>query len=146
MLIMKWPGAEDLELPRYQTAEAAGMDLRANVQGDVYIPPQDWRVVPCGVAIALPMGFHADIRSRSGLVAKHGVEVLGCPGTVDSDYRGELKATLYNHGKHEPFVVRRGDRIAQLVICKHEHVRLDLVEALPASERGVGGHGSTGVK
>ncbi|MHA6299714.1 dUTP diphosphatase [Devosia sp. CAU 1758] len=134
-----------LPLPRQQSAGAAGLDLAAAIGDDtvVTIAPGDFVMIPTGFAIALPEGYEAQVRPRSGLAAKHGVTVLNSPGTVDADYRGEVKIVLINHGK-EPFVVRRGERIAQMVVARVSAVELVEVDELDATERGTGGHGSTG--
>jgi dUTP pyrophosphatase len=135
----------DLPLPRQQTSGAAGLDLAAAIEDGtiVTIAPGDFVMVPTGFAIALPEGYEAQIRPRSGLAAKHGVTVLNSPGTVDADYRGEVKILLINHGR-EPFVLRRGERIAQMVVARVSAVELVEVDELDATERGTGGHGSTG--
>jgi dUTP pyrophosphatase len=134
-----------LALPAQQTAGAAGLDLAAALpaEGDVEIAPGAYAMIPTGLALALPEGFEAQIRPRSGLAAKYGVTVLNAPGTVDADYRGEIKVLLINHGM-VPFTVRRGDRIAQMVVAPVSAVSLIEVEALDGTERGEGGHGSTG--
>ncbi|MCP8883141.1 dUTP diphosphatase [Devosia sp. XJ19-1] len=134
-----------LPLPRQQTAGAAGLDLAAAIADDAVltIAPGDYAMVPTGLAIALPEGFEAQIRPRSGLAARHGVTVLNAPGTVDADYRGEVKVLLINHGK-APFQLRRGERIAQMVVARVSAVELVEVDELDATERGTGGHGSTG--
>lgn len=134
---------EDIPLPSYATSGASGLDLRASE--DMLIPPGEWRAVPTGIRISLPLGYEAQIRPRSGLALKNGVTVLNSPGTVDSDYRGEIKVILINHGK-EPFLVRKGDRIAQMVIAKVEQVEVVEVEILDETERGEGGFGHTGLK
>lgn len=133
----------DLPLPAYQTDGAAGMDLAASVDEDVAIPHGEWRLVPTGLTMAIPAGFEGQVRPRSGLALKHGVTVLNAPGTIDSDYRGEVKVALINHGK-ETFVVKRGDRIAQLVICAVARASWAHVASLDATPRGAGGYGSTG--
>ena len=133
----------DAQLPRYMSDGAAGMDLAASLDSDVTIPPGARALVGSGVAIALPRGFEAQVRPRSGLAYKHGVTVLNAPGTVDEDYRGEIKVLLVNHGA-EPFVVRSGERIAQLVIAAVARVQLDEVSTLDETARGAGGYGHTG--
>lgn len=134
-----------LPLPRQQTAGAAGLDLAAAIGADevVTIGPGDFAMIPTGFCIALPEGYEAQIRPRSGLAARHGVTVLNSPGTVDADYRGEVKILLINHGR-EPFALRRGERIAQMVVARVGAVELVEVNELDATERGAGGHGSTG--
>ena len=136
----------DLPLPAYETAESAGMDLRAAVpDGDpVDIPPGGRALIPTGLAIALPPGFEAQVRPRSGLAIKNGVTCLNTPGTIDSDYRGELKVIMINHGD-EPFVIARGERIAQLVLAPVTLAEWQEVDTLSETERGEGGFGSTGV-
>jgi dUTP pyrophosphatase len=142
--VMRLAHAEDLPLPSYATAEAAGLDLLAANDADIEIEPGGRAAVPCGIAVALPAGFEAQVRPRSGLALNHGITLLNAPGTIDSDYRGEVKAVLINLGE-SAFHVRRGMKIAQLVIARHE--RADLVEAreLPQSGRGAKGFGSTGI-
>ena len=135
--------ADDLPLPAYATTLAAGMDLLAAVSADVMLPPLGRAIVPTGLQIALPPGFEAQVRPRSGLAAKNGVTVANAPGTIDADYRGELMVIVINNG-NEPFLVRRGDRIAQLVIAPVSHVEIAEVEELAATARGEGGFGSTG--
>ena len=134
-----------LPLPRQQTAGAAGLDLCAAIAADqtLTIAPGDYAMVPTGLALALPEGYEAQIRPRSGLAAKHGVTVLNSPGTVDADYRGEVKIMLINHGK-APFALRRGERVAQMVVAPVSAVQLIEVDELDVTERGTGGHGSTG--
>jgi dUTP pyrophosphatase len=143
--IMRLPHAADLPLPTYATEGSAGLDLLAAVDADIELKPGARLCVPCGVAVALPAGFEAQVRPRSGLALHHGVTVLNAPGTIDSDYRGEVKATLINHGE-AAFRVARGMKIAQLVVARHETVELHEVGELPASERGAGGFGSTGLQ
>ena len=137
---------EGLDLPAYQTAGSAGLDLPAAVPADapVVIAPGEWRLIPTGICIALPEGYEAQIRPRSGLAAKKGISCVNTPGTVDADYRGELHVNLINHGK-EPFVVQRGERIAQMVIGQFTQIRWNPVETLDETARGAGGFGSTGV-
>lgn len=131
--------------PTYGSAGASGFDLRANNEDDITIPAGGTVLVPTGLHMAIPAGFELQVRSRSGLAAKNGVFVLNTPGTVDSDYRGEVKVILHNAGS-EPFTVQTGDRIAQGVICPVVHAVWNVVESLESSERGEGGFGSTGVK
>jgi dUTP pyrophosphatase len=137
------PHGEGLPLPAYQTPGSAGADLRAAVPAALTLGPGERRVVPTGLAIALPTGYEAQIRPRSGLAVKHGVTVLNAPGTIDADYRGELQVPLINHGA-EPFTIARGDRIAQLVIAPVVQVAWDPVASLDATTRGEAGFGSTG--
>lgn len=141
------PHGQGLDLPAHATPDAAGLDLRAAVPEDapVTLAPGAYALVPTGLQIALPDGTEGQVRPRSGLAFKHGVTVLNSPGTVDSGYRGEVGVLLVNHGR-EPFVVRRGERIAQLVVARYVPVRLTALEALDATHRGVGGFGSTGLR
>lgn len=136
--------AVGLQLPQYQTSGSAGMDLVAAVDEDLKINQGEVQLIPTGIAIAMPSGFEAEIRSRSGLAFKNQVVVLNSPGTIDSDYRGEIKIILMNFGK-EPFVVKRGMRVAQMVISRYETANIKLVEELPDSIRNEGGFGSTGI-
>ena len=142
--ILRLPHAADLPLPSYATEGSAGLDLLAAVDAEVELKPGARVLVPCGIAIALPAGFEAQVRPRSGLALHHGITLLNAPGTIDSDYRGEVKATLINHGE-VVFRIARGMKIAQLVVARHETVELHEVGELPASERGAGGFGSTGI-
>ena len=137
--------AEGLALPAYQSADAAGLDLLAAVPADtpLILAPGKHAMVPTGLAIALPRGFEAQVRPRSGLAAKHGVTVLNSPGTVDADYRGEINVLLINHGD-APFPIKRGERIAQMVIAPVLQAQLIAVTALSETDRGSGGFGSTG--
>lgn len=139
-----WVGGVKVAAPAYQSPGAAGMDLCAAVEEPTALLPGERRLIPTGYAVAIPPGFEGQVRPRSGLALRHGVTVLNAPGTVDADYRGELKVLLVNHGT-EAFVVKRGDRIAQLVICPVAEGELVEVEALDATSRGEGGYGSTGV-
>lgn len=132
-------------LPTYATALSAGMDLRANIDADITLMPLQRQLVPTGLHVALPEGYEAQIRPRSGLALKHGITVLNTPGTVDADYRGELMVLLVNFS-NEPFIVKDGERIAQMVIAKHENVCFELVDTLDETERGTGGYGHTGLK
>ncbi len=137
--------AEGLDLPDYATIHSAGMDLLAAVSEAVVLQPGERRLIPTGIAIALPDGYEAQLRPRSGLALKHGITLLNAPGTVDADYRGEVGAILVNFGE-QAFTVRRGDRIAQMVIAAYSRATWESVEELPTSERGEGGFGSTGVQ
>jgi dUTP pyrophosphatase len=143
--IRQFPHAAGLPLPAYQSAHAAGLDLLAAVpeNAPLVLAPGKHALVPTGLAIALPQGFEAQVRPRSGLAAKHGVTVLNSPGTIDADYRGEIQVILINHGA-EPFPIRRGERIAQMVIAPVVQAELNPVTALPETSRGSGGFGSTG--
>lgn len=139
--IKRLPHGEGLPLPAYETAGAAGMDLRA--AGDMTLSPGARALVPTGLSIALPEGYEAQVRPRSGLAVKHGVTVLNAPGTIDSDYRGEVKVPLINHGQQD-FVIGRGDRIAQMVIAPVTRIAWSEVEVLDDTARGAGGFGSSG--
>jgi dUTP pyrophosphatase len=143
--IRQLPHGEGLALPAYQSAHAAGLDLLAAVPEDapVILAPGKHALVPTGLTIALPPGYEAQVRPRSGLAAKHGVTVLNAPGTVDADYRGEIGVLLINHG-NAPFEVRRGERIAQMVIASVARAELVPAVSLSATDRGSGGFGSTG--
>ena len=132
-------------LPTYATALSAGMDLRANIDADITLMPLQRQLVPTGLHIALPEGYEAQIRPRSGLALKHGITVLNTPGTMDADYRGERMVLLVNFS-NEPFIVKDGERIAQMVIAKHENVCFELVDTLDETERGTGGYGHTALK
>ncbi len=134
---------DDARVPSYATSGAAGLDLAACIDTPIAIPPGQMRAIGTGLAIALPAGHEAQVRPRSGLAAKHNLTVLNTPGTIDEDYRGELRVLLINLGV-EPFVVSHGDRIAQLVVMPVPRVEMHLVERLPPSDRGAGGFGSTG--
>lgn len=132
-------------LPAYATAASAGLDLRANLDGPVTLKPLERRLIPTGLYIALPQGYEAQIRPRSGLALKHGISLLNTPGTIDADYRGEIGVILVNIS-NEPFEVRDGERIAQMVIARYEQVEWEPAESLDATERGAGGFGHTGRK
>ena len=132
-------------LPQYATTASAGMDLRANLDAPVTLGPLERKLIPTGIYIALPEGYEAQIRPRSGLALKHGISLLNTPGTIDADYRGEIGIILANLS-NEPFEVRDGERIAQMVIARYEHVEWELSETLDATERGEGGFGHTGRK
>lgn len=143
--VERLPHSEGLPLPAYETTGSAGMDLRAAVadEAPLTLQPGARALIPTGLKIALEPGFEAQVRPRSGLALKHGVTCLNSPGTIDSDYRGEVGVILVNHGQ-EPFVVRRGERIAQMVIARHEQAAMIEVGALDETARGAGGFGSTG--
>ncbi|WP_025882363.1 dUTP diphosphatase [Segatella baroniae] len=132
-------------LPAYATPQSAGMDLRANIEAPIRLKPLERRLIPTGLHIALPAGYEAQIRPRSGLALKKGITVLNTPGTVDADYRGEIMVLLINFSQ-EDFVIADGERIAQMVIARHEQGTFVQVEALDETERGTGGYGHTGVK
>jgi dUTP pyrophosphatase len=136
-------GAVDTALPEYFSAGAAGMDLPAAIDEPVVLDTGDYRLIPCGFSMAIPPGFEGQVRPRSGLASRHGLTVLNAPGTIDSDYRGEVKVVLINHGK-APFVVTRGMRIAQLIIAPVAAVDWEQADTLPASSRSSGGFGHTG--
>ena len=135
--------AVGLNLPTYATEHSAGMDLSAALEEAIEIGPGERMMIPTGLSMAMPDGYEAQIRPRSGLAVKHGVTVLNTPGTIDADYRGEIKVCLINHGQ-EPFTVERGMRIAHMVIARHANVKWIKVESLDETERGTGGFGSTG--
>jgi dUTP pyrophosphatase len=143
VLVKKSPGNEDIPLPQYMSPHAAGMDLYAAVKEDATIKPSKIKLIPTGISIALPVGFEAQVRPRSGLAIKHGIGILNTPGTIDADYRGEVGVILINLGEN-PFVVKRGDRIAQMIINKVYHAHLEPSPDLPPTERNDGGFGHTG--
>ena len=132
-------------LPAYATELSAGMDLRANIDEPIVLKPMERRLVPTGLYIALPVGYEAQVRPRSGLALKKGITVLNAPGTVDADYRGDVGVILINLSD-EPFTIEDGERIAQMVIARHEHAEFIPVDVLDETERGEGGYGHTGVK
>lgn len=142
--ILRLPHAKDLPLPFYATEGSAGLDLLAAVDSDFELKPGARAAIPCGIALAVPHGYEAQVRPRSGLALNHGLTWLNAPGTIDSDYRGEIKAILINHGD-QPFVIKRGAKVAQMVIARHEHAQFVEVSELGATERGAGGFGSTGI-
>ena len=141
--VRRLPEGDGLPLPSYMSGGAAGADVVAAVAGDVVLPPGARALVPTGIALEVPEGYEVQVRPRSGLAVRHGVTLLNAPGTIDSDYRGPLGIVLVNHGD-EPFVVRRGDRIAQLVVAPVARAAFGEVETLASSTRGEGGFGSTG--
>ena len=142
--IKRLDGSDDLPLPRYHSAYAAGMDLHAAVSNCVAIQPGQIQLIPCGFAVAVPAGYEAQLRPRSGLAYKHGVTLINSPGTIDSDYRGEIGVILINHGD-APFTVARGMRIAQLVLAPVVRAVLAETHCLPKTARGANGFGSTGL-
>jgi dUTP pyrophosphatase len=144
-LVTRVAGNEDLPLPSYATDRAAGLDLRAAVHEPLTLAPGDRALVPTGLRIALPAGFEGQVRARSGLALKHGIVLPNAPGTIDADYRGELSVILWNTSR-EPFAVKRGDRIAQLVVARVARVAWQERSALDESARGEGGFGSTGAR
>lgn len=131
-------------LPAYETLHAAGMDLRAALEENITLKPMERKLVPTGLYIELPEGFEAQIRPRSGLAFKHGIGIVNSPGTIDADYRGEIKVLLINYSDQH-FEISTGDRIAQMVIAKHEKISWEPVDALNETSRGAGGYGHTGV-
>ena len=133
------------QLPAYATELSAGMDLRANIDESITLNPMERRIIPTGLYMALPPGYEAQVRPRSGLALKHGITVLNSPGTIDADYRGEIGVLLVNLST-EPFVITEGERIAQMVIARHEQGQFVVVDELDQTERGEGGYGHTGVK
>ncbi len=133
------------DLPAYATEGAAGLDIRANITEAIVLSPLERQLIPTGLFVAIPMGYEIQIRPRSGLAFKHGITVLNTPGTIDADYRGEIKVLLVNLS-NEPFSIEPGERIAQMVLAKHETLSWKTTEELPSTERGAGGFGSTGVK
>jgi dUTP pyrophosphatase len=141
--LLRLPSGEGLDLPAYATPASAGLDLMAAIAAPVTLAPGERAAIPTGFALALPDGWEAQVRPRSGLALRHGVTLLNAPGTIDADYRGEVQAILINLGP-ERFTVRRGERIAQLVVAPVTRVAWRAVEALPDSPRGAGGFGSTG--
>ena len=141
--IQRLAGCDDLPLPAYQTAHAAAMDLAACIAAPLTVEPGGVTIVPCGFAIAIPPGFEAQVRPRSGLAARHGITVLNAPGTIDADYRGEVKVILANLGR-ESVTIERGMRVAQLLIAPVPRVTWEEVEELPSTVRGTGGFGHTG--
>jgi dUTP pyrophosphatase len=144
IVVKRLPNGEGLELPVYATEHAAGMDLLAAVDKPVILHPGEPLLIPTGIAIAIPEGFEAQIRPRSGLALKHGITVLNAPGTIDADYRAEVGVILINHGRR-PFTIERGMRIAQMVVSIYVRAELGWVTELPETVRGQGGFGSTGL-
>jgi dUTP pyrophosphatase len=136
-------GFDDIELPHFASDGAAGMDVHACIDSPIMLERGSVTMIPAGIACAIPTGYEMQVRSRSGLAAKHGVFCLNAPGTIDSDFRGEIQVILANFGS-EPYTIQRGDRIAQLVVAKFERVEWQLAAELPVTERGAGGFGSTG--
>lgn len=133
------------QLPAYATSQSAGMDLRANIDTPITLRPMERRIIPTGLYIALPPGFEAQVRPRSGLALKHGITVLNSPGTIDADYRGEIGVLLVNLSTND-FIITEGERIAQMVIARHKQGEFELTDELDDTERGAGGYGHTGVK
>lgn len=144
-MIVKVINSSNNELPKYATPFSAGLDLRAYLQTDVVLQPLERALIPTGLKIELPVGYEAQIRPRSGLAAKHGISVLNSPGTIDSDYRGEIKVILVNLSNH-PFTIKNEERIAQMIVTKFEKIDWEDVNFFSETERGDGGFGHTGVK
>ena len=138
------PGAEDLPIPEYATPGAAGMDLLAAVDSDTILQPGERKLISTGIRVAIPEGYEGQVRPRSGLALRHGISIVNSPGTIDSDYRGTVQVICINHGQ-EPFTIRRGDRIAQMVIAPIIRANLVESESLPETDRSDGGFGHTGV-
>ena len=145
MIAIKVVNRGHQQLPVYATPQSAGMDLRANIDEPITLHPMERRLIPTGLHIALPEGYEAQIRPRSGLALKHGLTVLNSPGTIDADYRGEIGVLLINLSQQD-FVINDGERIAQMIIARHEQTDFVVVEELDQTERGEGGYGHTGVK
>ncbi len=143
VLVRVEPEGRGLDLPRYQSEHAAGMDLLAAIEQDLLLAPGERALVSTGVALAIPAGYEGQVRPRSGLAIRDGITLLNAPGTIDADYRGTLKIVIINHGA-APVLIRRGERLAQLVLARVERASLELVGELPGSSRGEGGFGSTG--
>jgi dUTP pyrophosphatase len=143
MLLVKIINQSGNPLPQYQTSHSAGMDLHAHLLDSIVLQPGERKLIPTGLTLELPEGHEAQIRPRSGLALKHGITVLNSPGTIDADYRGELKVLLINLGQ-EPFEIANGERIAQMVIARHETVKWMVAEQLTETSRGAGGYGSSG--
>ena len=138
------PGCDDLPLPSYETEHAAGMDLRAALTESVTLAPGERDLIPTGIRIALPPGYEAQIRPRSGLAVRQGISMVNTPGTIDADYRGEIRVILINHGQ-EPVTLQRGDRIAQMIVAPVTRVTWEAVDTLDETQRGDGGFGHTGM-
>ena len=145
IIFKRLPHAQDLELPSYESEYAAGMDIRAALEESTTLAPGSRKLIPTGLQMAIPQGYEAQIRPRSGLAYRNGITMLNTPGTIDSDYRGEVKMLAVNLGD-EPFIIEHGDRIAQMVIAPVTQATVHEAETLPDTDRGAGGFGSTGVK
>ena len=143
--IMQLHNSAGLPVPHYQTEHSAGVDLYAAVEGEMVVAPGAWKLVPTGIAVAIPEGYEGQVRPRSGLALKHGIGMLNGPGTIDADYRGEIGIILFNFSE-APFAIHRGDRIAQLVFAKLTKAAFRTVDGLSETKRGAGGFGHTGVK
>jgi dUTP pyrophosphatase len=144
VLLKKKKGCEDLPVPKYATAGSSGLDLSADVEGEVVLKPGEIKLISSGIYIGIPEGYEAEIRPRSGLALKHGISLVNTPGTIDSDYRGLLSLIMINHGK-EPFTIRRGDRIAQMVIKEVIKADIEIAGSLDDTVRSSGGFGHTGL-
>lgn len=142
--LKKKKGCEDIPIPEYATPGASGLDLRADVEGETVIKPGDIKLISTGIYLSIPQGYEAEIRPRSGLALKHGISLVNTPGTIDADYRGLLSIIMINHGK-DPFAVRRGDRIAQMVIKEIVKAAIDVTDSLDDTARSGGGFGHTGI-
>ena len=141
--VLRLPHAKDLPMPSYATEGSAALDLLAAIDGDIVLKPSERAAIPCGIAVAFSDKYEGQVRARSGLALNHGITLLNAPGTIDSDYRGEIKAILVNLGQ-EPFTVKRGMKVAQIVFARIKHADIKEVEQLPVTVRGEGGFGSTG--
>jgi len=144
VLVRVDPEGRGLDLPRYQSGHAAGMDLLAAIEQELHLAPGERALVSTGVALAIPAGYEGQVRPRSGLALRDGITLLNAPGTIDADYRGTVRLVVVNHGT-APVTIRRGERLAQLVLARVERAALEVVDGLPGSGRGVGGFGSTGL-
>ena len=144
-VLIKKLNNNSFELPKYQTEGSVGMDLSAFIENDILIKPNERELIPTGIAVSLPQNIEGQVRPRSGLSLKYGITVLNSPGTIDSDYRGEIKVILINHGD-DPFIIEHEMRIAQMVVAKYQRIQFKLVKELASSERGSRGFGSTGTK
>lgn len=143
ILLKKKEGCEDLPVPRYATSGSSGLDLCADVDAEIILLPGDIKLISAGIYISLPEGYEAEVRPRSGLALKHGISLVNTPGTIDSDYRGLINLIMINHGK-EPFTIRRGDRVAQMIIKEVVRAEIELAEDLDTTARSHGGFGHTG--
>jgi len=143
--VLRLPHMDGIDLPKFETAQAAGADLRAAISAPIILEPGERKLVPTGFCMALPAGYEAQVRPRSGLALKHGITVLNSPGTIDADYRGEVGVLIINHGEKD-FTVSRGDRFAQMVIAPVTQGQFNVVETLSETVRGAGGYGSTGTE
>ena len=144
MLLKRKKGCEDLPVPKYATAGSSGLDISADVEGEVVLMPGEIKLISSGIYISIPEGYEAEIRPRSGLALKHGISLVNTPGTIDSDYRGLLSLIMINHGK-EPFTIRRGDRVAQMVIKEIIRANIEITDNLDDTVRSSGGFGHTGL-